>query len=504
VWELGVGAVLAITASNFGRIPNGLRPFLSWTGLVAICMGAFIPGDLGVFPIWRIAVAVAGAGMVIIAGTGRTPRYSKVLTNRLSVYLGDVSYSLYLWHWPVIVFLVLLMPDSAFMRIAAFLLMFGLAIAAYEFFENPIRQSNWLGQKGVSKRHGADSHTGRRRRAKRSMKSLQRAGAVSLTMVTAGVFVVALTPATPPLSPNPVVVNSQREANWMVEQPEQAKLSKEISEALRAEEWPVLSPSLEDVVTGRADNDVGECMGNVRNSITDCTRGALGAPHTIVLVGDSTSMSYAGALKSIVEATDKKWRVELRDFLGCSFMDGYFRLPEGWVEPTIEKACPGNVQSTISAIEAERPDIVVVTNGYWLHEFVSNGKAQSPKERQESIRNLVLHISKSSGKVILMAPPPYSKDIRACYTKLSTPSNCVGSVPRSWPDYERVDQSVVEGIDNASFLSTWRWFCSQDGLCPAFAGTLPIRYDAHHLTGAFSQRLGPVVREAFSAVGVVF
>jgi peptidoglycan/LPS O-acetylase OafA/YrhL len=504
VWELGVGAVLAITASKFARIPSRLRPFLLWTGLVAIGLGAFIPADLGVFPIWQIAVAVAGAGMVIIAGSGKTPRYSTVLTNRLSVYLGDVSYSLYLWHWPVIVFLGVLLPDKLFMRIAALLLMFGLAIAAYEFFENPIRHSNWLDQKGVSNRRRADSHARRRRRAKRNIKSLQPAGAVSLTMVMAGVCVVLLTPATSPRPPNPVVVNSQREANQMVEQPEQAKLSEEISDALRAQEWPVLSPSLEDVVSGRADNDVGECMGDVRHSITDCTRGALEAPHTIVLVGDSTSMSYTGAFKSIVEATDKKWRVELRNFLGCSFMDGHFRLPRGWVAPEIEKACPDDVESTISAIEAERPDIVVVTNGYWPHQFVSSGKAQTSKERKDSIRNLVLRISKSSGKVILMAPPPYSEDIRACYTKLSTPTNCLGSVPRSWPDYERVDKSVVDGIDNASFLSTWRWFCSQDGECPAFAGTLPIRYDDHHLTAAFSQRLGPVVREAFSAVGVVF
>ena len=509
VWELGVGALLAITASKFARIPTRLRPFLLWTGLFAIGLGAFIPADLGVFPIWQIAVAVAGAGMVIIAGTGKTPRYSTVLTNRLSVYLGDVSYSLYLWHWPVIVFLGVLLPDKVFMRIAALLLMFGLAIAAYEFFENPIRHSNWLDQKGVSNRRRADSDARRRRRrrAKRNIKSLQPAGAISLTMVTAGVCVVLLTPATPPLPPRPpnlVVGNSQREANQMVEQPEQAKLSKEISDALQAEEWPVLSPSLEDVVTGRADNYVGECMGDMRHSITDCTRGALGAPHTIVLVGDSTSMSYTGAFTSIVEATNKKWRVELRNFLGCSFMDGHFRLPRGWVAPEIEKACPDDVESTISAIEAERPDIVVVTDGYWPHQFASSGRAQTSKERKDSIRNLVLRISKSSGKVILMAPPPYSEDIRACYTKLNTPTNCVGLVPRSWPDYERVDKSVVDGIDNASFLSTWRWFCSQDGECPAFAGTLPIRYDDHHLTGAFSRRLGPVVREAFSAVGVVF
>jgi peptidoglycan/LPS O-acetylase OafA/YrhL len=515
VWELGFGAMLAIMAGNFRRIPNRLRPFLFWTGMVAICLGAFVPADFGLFPFWQIAVAVVGAGVIIVAGTGKTPRYSAVLTNRLSVYLGDISYSLYLWHWPVIVFVALLMPDGVFMRTVAFLLMFGIAIAAYEFFENPIRHSNWLGQKGASKRQSADSHRRHRRRAKRSMQSLQRAGAVSLTMVTAAIGVFVLTPATPPPSPNsslnPYLVDSRGQADsaaqereQAAQQPEQAKLSEELRDALRADDWPILSPSLEDVVSGRANDYVGECIGDARNSIADCSRGALDAPHTIVLVGDSTSMSYTGAFESIVKASDGNWRVEQRNFTGCSFMAGYFRLPGPWVDNELEKACPGHVESTISAIEAERPDIVVVTNGYWPHEFVSNGQAQSPKERLESIRNLVLRISKSSGRVILMAPVPYSSDIRVCYTKLSKPNNCVGSVPPSWPDFEWVDKNVVDGIDNASFISTWRWFCSQEAICPAFAGTLPIRFDDHHLTGAFSRRLGPIVREAFSGIGVTF
>jgi peptidoglycan/LPS O-acetylase OafA/YrhL len=503
VWELGVGAMLAITASNFERLPRALRPFILWVGLIAIGVGAFIPGDVGEFPIRQIAIAVVGAASVIIAGTGETPRYSTILTNRLSVYLGDISYSLYLWHWSVIVFLGLLMPGSVFFRTAAVLLMFGLTIAAYEFFENPIRHSNWLGQKGVSKRSRADSHTYRRRRKKRRNASLQRAGAVSLAMMTAGVVIVVLTPATTRPSANPSVVISQPEANSAQRQPEQARLSVEINDALRAEEWPVLSPSLEDVVSRRAGTDIKECLGDSQNSITDCIRGDMAAPHTLVLVGDSTSMSYSPAFESIVEASHGEWRMELRYFAGCSFMAGHLQWPSK--NDAKEEACPGNVESTISAIEAERPDIVVVTNGYWDHKLVSNGKPQTLDEREESIRSVVLRISKSSGKVILLPSPPDSKDVRECYTRISSPRDCVGSISEWWFDKEQVDRRVAAGIDNASFIiSTWTWFCDREGRCPAFVGTRPVRYDFLHLTAAFSRRLGPVVREAFFAVGVAF
>jgi hypothetical protein len=214
-------------------------------------------------------------------------------------------------------------------------------------------------------------------------------------------------------------------------------------------------------------------------------------------------MSYTGAFESIVDASNGQWRMELRNFLGCSFMAGQFQFPGR--DDAKEKACPGNVESTISAIEAERPDIVVVSNGDWDHKLVSNGKEQTLAERQESIRNVVLRISKSSGKVILLPSPPYSADLRECYTRISVPRDCVGSIADWWFDKERVDRRVIAGIDNASFISSsWRWFCSGDGRCPAFVGTLPVRYDFLHLTAAFSRRLGPVVREAFSAVGVTF
>jgi hypothetical protein len=324
-------------------------------------------------------------------------------------------------------------------------------------------------------------------------------------MVTAGVVIVVLFPDTPQMSPNPYTVSSQADAqeaaNGADEQPEQARLSAEIIDALRAKEWPVLSPSLDDVVSGSEEGAINDCMGEMHNTIRDCTRGNLEAPHTIVLVGDSTSMSYEPAFESIVEASDGKWRMELRNFIGCSFMAGYFRLD--FKNDAKEKACPSNVESTISAIEAERPDIVVVTNGYWPHEYVSSGRAQDLKEREESIRSVLLRISQSAGKIILMPPPAFSVDTRECYSKISTPEDCVGSKPRL-VDFERVDRRAAEGIDNALFINTWSWFCSQDGRCPAFVGTLPVRFDNFHLTGAFSRRLGPVVQEAFSAVGVTF
>jgi peptidoglycan/LPS O-acetylase OafA/YrhL len=511
VWELGVGAMLAISVEKLKRVPTRLRPFTMWIGLIAIGVGVFLPSGPRVFPIQQIAIAVVGAAMVIIAGTGEIPRYSRPLTNRLSVYIGDISYSLYLWHWPVIIFLGVLLPNSAYLSIGALLLIFGLSVASYELFENPIRHSNWLGPKGRHAGRAAEPHARRRILKRERRDQLLRAGAVSLALATAGIVVAAMAPATtrPPTSS---VAHSADQLDPGQARHERSTIATEVNDALRATEWPVLSPSIDVVMSehwnlihqpNRAESYIKECMGEAGHTILDCTRGSVSAPHTIDLVGDSTSMSYVGSFESVVNASNGQWRVELRNFIGCSFMAGHYVLP-GFEDNAKLAACPGNVEMTVAAIEAERPDVVVVTNGYWPHKFVSNGNEQTLKEREESIREVVGRISQSVAKVIIMSPPPDSVDMRECYTKVSTPGDCIGVIPEWWFDYEWADKKVADSFDNVSFLSTWRWFCNEDGHCPGFVGGSVVRYDTHHLTGDFSRRLGPVVVEALSTVGVVF
>ncbi|MFD6953406.1 acyltransferase [Nocardiopsis sp. TSRI0078] len=104
VWELALGGILALTISRV-RLPYALRVVLGWVGLVAFVLcGALVPVSVsypGFIALWPTGAAI----LVLLAGTtGSRVAADRFLTWRPVVYVGGLSYALFLWHWPVLVF----------------------------------------------------------------------------------------------------------------------------------------------------------------------------------------------------------------------------------------------------------------------------------------------------------------------------------------------------------------------------------------------------------------
>jgi peptidoglycan/LPS O-acetylase OafA/YrhL len=144
VWELGVGALLATAVGTLARVPRSVKPWLSWAGLALIGASVFLIADDSMgFPAPWALLPVAGTAAVIAAGVGGEPKFQGFLRNPVSTYIGNFSYSLYLVHWPVIVFLATTMDRGPYYYLAVVTLAFGLSIASYHFVENPLRHINW-------------------------------------------------------------------------------------------------------------------------------------------------------------------------------------------------------------------------------------------------------------------------------------------------------------------------------------------------------------------------
>ncbi len=102
VWEFAAGALLALLGAL--RLGSSGRAALAWAGLVAIVVAGVTFDDATLFPGWVALLPVLGTVAVIAAGT--TPsRWSPgpLLSVRPVTFVGDISYSVYLWHWPLIV-----------------------------------------------------------------------------------------------------------------------------------------------------------------------------------------------------------------------------------------------------------------------------------------------------------------------------------------------------------------------------------------------------------------
>jgi len=178
VWELGIGAALASAVGVFARTPVWLRPILSWVGVGLIVAGLLLiePESTG-FPVPWALLPVAGTVLVIAAGVGSEPLFQPLLRNQAASYLGDLSYALYLVHWPVIVLLSTAMHPTVSFSVCALALSFGLAVICHHFVEEPLRQASWdaLRQARQDVKHGLY-------RVERSTKIVAVAAMVLLTI----------------------------------------------------------------------------------------------------------------------------------------------------------------------------------------------------------------------------------------------------------------------------------------------------------------------------------
>ncbi len=102
-WELLIGALVAMIAAHI-RLSKGLAEVTSFIGIVLIVGSVVLLTDQMPFPGLNAAYACVGTAFVILATTHHTTITGQALSLRPMVLIGLISYSLYLIHWPIIVF----------------------------------------------------------------------------------------------------------------------------------------------------------------------------------------------------------------------------------------------------------------------------------------------------------------------------------------------------------------------------------------------------------------
>jgi len=142
-WEIGLGACLAVeyfSKSQTIKLSLLKVNVLSVLGLSAVVAPAFLLNSESVFPGWLAMVPVLGSILLIATGS-RSWIGKYVFTNRAMVYVGLISYPLYLWHWPLLSFGLIIAGRALEPgEIGALLLVsFILSITTYELVEKRVR-----------------------------------------------------------------------------------------------------------------------------------------------------------------------------------------------------------------------------------------------------------------------------------------------------------------------------------------------------------------------------
>lgn len=138
-WEFAVGALLALAINHRPPLKSKLTGPAGVLGLLLLAGSFWFITDATPFPGPWTLLPVAGTLLLLFAGTSPQQFTSRLLSTSAMVKFGDWSYSIYLWHWPFIVFASLLVPGaSAVLPIAAALSLVP-ALASYRWVEQPIR-----------------------------------------------------------------------------------------------------------------------------------------------------------------------------------------------------------------------------------------------------------------------------------------------------------------------------------------------------------------------------
>ena len=143
-WELGIGALLLFIPISFWK-----SRFLPWLGAIGLAVGALIFDENTAFPGINALLPVISTA-VLIGSISQWPRFFNDLSNnRISQWLGAISYPLYLWHWPALV-----LPSSALgrplsinERMICILVTILLAHWTSKYIEQPLRHKNIAGKK---------------------------------------------------------------------------------------------------------------------------------------------------------------------------------------------------------------------------------------------------------------------------------------------------------------------------------------------------------------------
>ncbi|WP_307783518.1 acyltransferase family protein [Plantibacter sp. CFBP 13570] len=492
VWELGAGALLAVSAPLLGRLPLALRVVAGWAGLVGIVASALlITGSIGFPGPWAVAPVVA-AMLLIAAGTGAGPAYPRwmfPLANPLSRGVGAISYSLYLWHLPILVFVPMLVPDTALSTVPGMLgLILGVSVLSFLLVEQPLHRTPLVGSfRGDRDARDAAWTAWRERFASQYLYS-----AVGLVIV-AGLAVIAIGPALR----LPVTTGGPAAVATPAGDPLQG-IAAELQLANEASAWPDnLSPSLDDAISATSSTNPARACFDLGATPDDgsCTWGDAAAPKHVYLVGDSTALAYAPAFRAIADQSGGAVRITTIGLYGCRFTQDLIQNSGAGVMDD----CPTRKHDIAERIAADQPDLVIVSNAFTAGR-ASDGRSLDTTSMVASALAETAGYQ-VPGRVVFLAPPPLGADLGSCYSRVSSPQDCAVGVDAAWNDFAAATESAA-GAAGERFVSSLPFSCA-DGVCPAFAGTTPTKYDSVHLTPAFAEHIAPAILQTLQVAGAL-
>ena len=478
IWELAVGGVLAalVSARAFGRqrsteairLPANARVVLAWAGLAAIAWAAWTYTGKTPFPGSAAALPVLGTAAVIAAQSPMTrPSPGPLLALRPVQWLGDISYSVYLWHWPLIALLPYAvthpgLPD----RLAVVGLTLVLAHGTKRWIEDRFRTPAWG----------------------RPLRKPYLLAAAAMAVVVAA--------ASTQLAE---VHHDQSVATAAAK----AKLSSHDpcfgAAALTAPPrrcHAVTSGTLVPSPLQAANDQSDAYRGGVKKSencfayvpsfkVKTCTFGDPHAATNVALVGNS----HAGQWLPAVQGVAKTAHFKITTFLAsqCAFSE----IAQNFDTAAHSQACLRWVKNVEKRLAAKHFDLVIMTNRVSVGAF-GHSYRQSLPYYQRGYEAVLRKLATDHLEVLDIRDTPFPRQsIPDCLAAHSDDySQCDGTQSAWLPPDPSAQALKAVGAPHQQYVEMTRWLCPHQH-CLAVIGDVPVYFDGSHMTATFNATLAP-------------
>lgn len=483
VWELGVGAIVAITGPLLAKIPNGvIRPILSYTGLAGVVASLFLISSDTQFPGPGAALPVLSTALVVAAFHGSDVRASSPLTNPVAQYFGKVSYSLYLWHWPVIVLLAAVISESLTYYIVATVLAVGLSHVSYTYYENPIRMSLWLERDTNIKQRGVKFRI--------TPQSWAMAAFLLVAALCASLISVQLSDRSAHIGEQSetLVVAGDSSASAVADVDPcfgAAAMANPSAGCPAIYEPDELVPSLDSFA--KDNQGAYSCWRREGGPMQSCTYGSTEPDAlNVALIGDSHAAMLLPALADQIVRLN--WSLTTYLGNGCQWQ----------VWSSGDRDCQSEMAKVQDRLlTGEKYDIAITTAS---REFGGSNKAAAAKAYVDAWEP----VAARGTKIIAVADSPTAKEESiACITRFGADADTISRCGETRSDALAEEDSLIRATRqtaSASLVDMTDLFCTEDHCPMTVGGVIVYRDTAGHISATFSRTLGPFLVERIRAL----
>lgn len=445
--ELMLGALLALcatSATNKGAIASSnwrawLGEAASVCGMGLIAFSLWWLDDTSPFPGVNAVYPCLGAVLVMFSGQHGSRLTRVLLTPGPVVYIGLISYSLYLWHWPILAFIRYFYGEvSPHHAGVALVLMLVLSALSYRFVEQPTRHLR--------------------------MQPFRQVLAMFVVPVAGIALVAAVAVRTDGLK-SLIESSDQYQASMVA-------LNRQTSAANR-NAYPCMDSRLSMPATLGA----GNCVLGAKSA------GKMLGPR-VFLWGDSNAGHYIGALKAIAEEDGYSFRYASLSTCPALFGTG------GFGAPYARKRCDSFRESVRRYLSSARIDTVVLASQWAVHQKNPQFKAALGRTIQE--------LKASGKKVVLIGQVPgfvgYNKDCALRWARVST-ARCEERQSRvSTGNFQINKYMALLAVRDASvgYVDIHDVLC-RDGSCSPYVNGVPVYFNPTHLSAAGSYLIGKTI-----------